>query len=259
MENRHGTVSRTGHTLYYAGMTDPGRIRTVNEDNFIILPEYGLYIVADGMGGHEAGDVASRTTIKSAEQYMAYISNPAEATFPDGLSSEMLREPPLRGIVHFANMRIHRQAAGRVMGTTLVAAHFSDDGLMIANVGDSRAYLWREQELTLLTEDHSFVYELFKAGEITREEMRTHPQRNVITRAIGTSDEVEPNLYKINIVSGDMLLLCSDGLTSMATDEEIARTIRLEQDIAGLGNSLVALANQAGGRDNITVVLILIR
>ena len=148
---------------------------------------------------------------------------------------------------------------GHRLGSTLLALHFVTDGVDIIHVGDSRAYLWREEELKQLTEDHSYVYELMKAGKISREEMHTHPQRNIITRAIGTYAEVESSLQHIDVLPGDLLLLCSDGLTSMARDEEIKQIIRLEKNVTRLAKTLVRLANDAGGKDNITVIVVAVR
>ncbi len=244
------------HELVFAGITDRGRVRAVNEDSYAILPEYPLFVLADGMGGHEAGPLASSLTIESAETYMAYLGKPEEATLPAGLTRDRLQEEPLSGIAHYANTRVYNEAAGRIMGATLLALHFVADGADIMHVGDSRAYLWRGEEFRQLTEDHSYVYELMQAGEISREEMHTHPKRNIITRAIGTHVDVEPSIGHIEVLPGDLLLLCSDGLTSMARDEEIKQIVRLEKNMASLASSLVRLANDIGGRDNITVIVI---
>lgn len=259
MQEREETLIWGHHRLAYAGLTDRGMVREVNEDSFAILPEYPLFILADGMGGHEAGPLASGLAIECAKRYMAFMDDPEEATLPNGLTREMLAKAPLAGIAHYANSRVYHEAGDRIMGSTLLALHFVEDTADIMHIGDSRAYLWRDGKLEQLTEDHSFVYELMKAGEITREQMYTHPKRNIITRAVGTSAFVEPGLKRINVLPGDLFLLCSDGLTSMARDEEIERIIRLENNVANLTNTLVRLANEAGGRDNITVIVVSIR
>jgi serine/threonine protein phosphatase PrpC len=259
LKKHEKTLSWGHHLLVYYGISDRGLVREVNEDSYAILPEYALFILADGMGGHEAGPLASSLTIESAKKYMACLGKPEEATLPKGLTRDMLQKEPLAGIAHYANTRVYNEAAGRIIGSTLLALHFVTDGVDIIHVGDSRAYLWREEELKQLTEDHSYVYELMKAGEISREEMFTHPKRNIITRAIGTGVQVEPSLQHITILPGDLLLLCSDGLTSMASDEEIEQIIRLEKDIPTLASTLVRLANEAGGKDNITVIVVSVR
>jgi protein phosphatase len=258
--NKYEETLRWGsRVLVSSGISDKGLVRKVNEDNYAILPEYFLFILADGMGGHEAGPLASSLTIECAKKYMKYLHNPEEATLPYGLTPAILKEEPLAGIAHYANARVHNEAAGRIMGSTVLALHFTADGADIMHVGDSRAYLWRRDELEQLTEDHSFVFELMNAGEISREEMHTHPQRNIITRAIGTDAQVEPSLRHIDVLPGDLLLLCSDGLTSMARDEEIKQIIRQEKDMSLLSESLVRVANDAGGKDNITVIVISVR
>ena len=253
------TLSWGSHQLVFSGISDKGLMRKVNEDSYAMLPEYALFILADGMGGHESGPLASSLTIESAKKYMACLSNPVETTLPYGLTPHMLQEDTLAGIAHYANTRVYNEAAGRIMGSTLLALHFVADGADIMHVGDSRAYLWRNEELKQLTEDHSYVNELMRAGEINREEMRTHSKRNIITRAIGTHAQVEPSLLHLEVLPGDLLLLCSDGLTSMAGDEEIKQIIRLEKDMGQLADSLVRLANDAGGQDNITIIVISVR
>jgi serine/threonine protein phosphatase PrpC len=251
-----GTTSCGKNTLHFAGISELGLTRKANEDDFLILPKSCLFLVADGMGGHEAGAAASRLVTESAEKFMTYRNHQEMTVISDGLTQEMLKEPPLKGIVHYANSRICQKASGKVMGSTVVALYFNNNDVTVANVGDSRAYLWRNNLLEQITEDHSLVYELFRAGEISREEMHTHPRRNVITRAIGAHAYVEPNLLQIQPVAGDLLLLCSDGLTSMVRDDEIDRSIRLEKNISDLAKTLVRQANEAGGKDNITVVVV---
>ena len=142
------------------------------------------------------------------------------------------------------------------MGSTLVAAHFTENSLNISHVGDSRLYLWRKDQLTQLTEDHSLVYELFKLGKITQQEMLEHQMRNVITRAIGANTSVEPTLGHLDVLAGDIFLLCSDGLTNMLDAQKIIKIFETESNLSSLAQSLITQANNAGGRDNITVLLI---
>lgn len=259
MKKSEKTLNWGSHQLVYFSISDKGLVREINEDSYAILPEYSLFILADGMGGHEAGPLASSLTIESAEKFMACLNISDEDTLPLGLTREILSKEPLVGMAEYANTRVYNEAAGRVMGSTLLALHFVKDGADIIHVGDSRAYLWRDQELKQLTEDHSFVYELMNAGEISREEMHNHPRRNIITRAIGTNTQVEPSLRHIEILHGDLLLLCSDGLTSMARDEEIKQVFKLKKNVSSIANTLVRLAYDAGAKDNISIIVAEVR
>jgi protein phosphatase len=215
--------------------------------------------VADGMGGQEAGRLASHTTLEGVARCMNFLSDTEEATIPYGLSADMLQKPKLACITHFANFAVHQKSEGRNMGSTLIAAHFTDKDLEFVHVGDSRLYLFRSGELTQLTEDHSLVYELYKMGKLTLEEMHSHNMRNIITRAIGTHPQVNPSLGAIDIRQGDIFLLCSDGLTTMLDTSEIATILSRPTDSAAMAATLVDRANEAGGRDNITTVVIAVR
>ncbi len=222
--------------------TDTGRQRRGNEDSsFVRAP---LFVVADGMGGAQAGEVASRIAVEHFEQ---------------GLPAEGTAEERLAAVVQRANREIHERSyadASRAgMGTTLTAAYLEDDHVAIAHVGDSRAYLMRGGELTRLTEDHSLVEELRKKGRLTEEEALEHPQRSIITRALGPEPEVEVDTWSYPVRPGDVVLLCSDGLTSMIPEDAIARAIAESPYLEAAAARLIAEANAAGGRDNITVVL----
>jgi protein phosphatase len=222
--------------------SDTGLARRANEDNFYARSP--LFVVADGMGGAQAGEVASRV---AAEAFAAGL--------PEGGSTE----ERLATRVIEANRRIHRlsqedrERAG--MGTTLTAAYVEDDEIAVAHVGDSRAYLWRDGELTRLTRDHSLVDELVRRGKLTEEEAAEHPQRSIITRALGPEPDVEVDTRTHRAQDGDVLLLCSDGLTSMISEQRITDVLRDAPKLGEAGDALVAAANEAGGRDNITVVL----
>lgn len=222
--------------------SDTGRARRANEDNFFARAP--LFVVADGMGGAQAGEVASRV---------------AADTFSVGLPEGGSSEERLVTRVLEANARIHqlstedRERAG--MGTTLTAAYLDGEELAVAHVGDSRAYLWREGELTRLTRDHSLVDELVRRGKLTEEEAAEHPQRSIITRALGPEPDVEVDTRTYRAQAGDVLLLCSDGLTSMISEQLIAGILRGAEGLEAAGRELVDAANAAGGRDNITVVL----
>jgi PPM family protein phosphatase len=225
----------------HAGVTDAGRRRRRNEDAFVVEPP--LFAVADGMGGAQAGEVASRLAAESFE--------PAER-------GDQSAEAYLRAIAESANERIHNlsQEDSTVsgMGTTLTAAMLEGDEITLAHVGDSRAYLYREGELKLLTSDHSLVEELRRQGRLTDEQAEDHPQRSIITRALGPESEVEVDTMTYSARPGDVYLLCSDGLTTMVREDRIAAVLGSSADLDSAVSQLVREANEAGGRDNITVV-----
>jgi PPM family protein phosphatase len=222
--------------------SDTGRQRRANEDSFFVRTP--LFVVADGMGGAQAGEVASRL---------------AAETFAGGLPDDGTSEQRLEVRVRDANSRIHERSqedrALNGMGTTITAAYLDDDELALAHVGDSRAYLLRDGELTRLTRDHTLVEELVRRGELTEEEAAEHPQRSIITRALGPEPDVDVDLHTHRVRAGDVLLLCSDGLTSMIGEDEVHEILTRAPGLAEAGRALVDAANEAGGRDNITVVL----
>jgi PPM family protein phosphatase len=222
--------------------TDTGRQRRDNEDS--AYARAPLFVVADGMGGAQAGEVASQLAIEAFEQEL-----------PDGANAEQR----LAERVREANRRIYdrsqeeRERAG--MGTTLTAAYLEETSLAIAHVGDSRAYLLRDGTLTRLTRDHSLVDELVRRGKLTEEQAAEHPQRSIITRALGPEPDVEVDTWTYPVRAGDVLLLCSDGLTSMLSEDELVEILSRAGSLERAGDELIAAANAAGGRDNITVVL----
>jgi serine/threonine protein phosphatase PrpC len=222
--------------------SDTGRQRRANEDSFFVRSP--LFVVADGMGGAQAGEVASRL---------------AAETFAAGLPDDGSSEQRLETRVREANQRIHEVSqedrALNGMGTTLTAAYLDDDELTLAHVGDSRAYLLRDGELTRLTRDHTLVEELVRRGELTEEEAAEHPQRSIITRALGPEPDIDIDLHTHRVRAGDVLLLCSDGLTGMIGEDEVAEILTGADSLRNAGRALVDAANEAGGRDNITVVL----
>src|SRR5271165_3892463 len=224
-------------------VTDTGRQRRANEDS--LLARSPLFVVADGMGGAQAGEVASRLAIES---------------FQPGIEDASRPEVALATLAQEANSRIHRRshanAAQAGMGTTLTAVYVGEHDVAIAHVGDSRAYCLRDGELLRLTDDHSLVDELLRQGRLTPEEAVEHPQRSVITRALGPELTVEVDTRSFHARGGDVYLLCSDGLTTMLSEEEIAQLLRGHPRLRDAGEALVAAANEAGGRDNITVVLL---
>jgi protein phosphatase len=233
-------------------ITDTGRLRNSNQD-CVFCEENAvgrfpnLFLVADGMGGHKAGDLASRICI---DEVTKQISKSAART-----SVGVLEEA-----VQAANRRIYRCSQESVeqngMGTTLVGATVEGNMAYIVNIGDSRLYRMQDQ-LQQITVDHSLVEEMVQSGEIPKEEMRTHPNKNIITRALGTDEVVKPDYFGVNVEKGDVLLLCSDGLTNMVDDKEIEKTIKNNiEDMKLVGESLVRQANEAGGKDNISVILV---
>ena len=222
--------------------TDTGRQRRANEDS--LLARSPLFVIADGMGGAQAGEVASRI---------------ATDTFAAGLGDPPEPERELAARARAANSRIHElsheDAEHAGMGTTLTAAYVAPEEVAIAHVGDSRAYRLRDGRLERLTDDHSLVDELMRQGKITPAEAVDHPQRSVITRALGPEPAVEIDTRSYAARPGDVYLLCSDGLTTMLPEDRVAEILRSEPKLRDAGEALVRAANQAGGRDNITVIL----
>jgi serine/threonine protein phosphatase PrpC len=219
----------------FAGASDPGRRRRRNEDSYVIDPP--LFAVADGMGGAQAGEVASKLAAGAVKERGADVE-------------ELIQE---------ANRRVHQRsiedpnASG--MGTTLTVASVENGMVSIGHVGDSRAYLVREGRLEQVTDDHSLVGELMRSGKLSAEEAETHPQRSVITRALGTDPDVDVDMFPIESRAGDLFLICSDGLTTMVDDTKILELVEQHRDdLQTLVKSLIKAANKGGGEDNITVV-----
>jgi PPM family protein phosphatase len=229
--------------LVAAGVTDVGRVREGNEDGFLDESvRLGVVAVADGMGGHRAGEVASATALES-------------------LRAAVAAGRPLRDAIVDANDAVLEKSVSdqqlRGMGTTLTAGTLGTDGnLVIGHVGDSRAYLFHGGELTQITDDHSLVEEMVRTGELTPEQAESHPQRSIITRALGIDPEVEVDVYPVQLGVGDRVLLCSDGLTTMVRSEDIAGILEREPDPGRAAQLLVDAANAAGGEDNITAVVV---
>lgn len=246
----------SGIVLRAGGASHVGRQRTINQDSFVLLPDRNLWVVADGMGGHQGGEVASQLAVETLQ--VSYRDASAES---------------LLDAIAVANHRIRNSGeadpALQGMGTTVVAAALiapepGADGdadaaptqLLIANVGDSRAYLHRAGELTQLTEDHSVVADLVRDGRISAEEAEVHPQRNIVTRVLGIYETVDVDLWPVDPVEGDRYLLCSDGLFNEVGADQISAVLRRLDDPQEVAEELVRLANDGGGRDNITVVVL---
>jgi len=222
--------------------TSVGKTRSNNEDAY--LSANPLFAVADGMGGHEAGEIASKLAIDTLRSSTRDLTDPANLCDLVMQANNDVLEAPQKGI-------------GRVgMGTTLTAAVLDNNRLLIAQVGDSRAYLLHDDRLRRLTRDHSYVQELVNSGEISEDETRDHPRRSVITRVLGFEPNTQPDIYEVYLEEGDRMLLCSDGLHGMIDDLAIASIMREERTPALCANALVRAANKAGGLDNTTVVVV---
>lgn len=235
--------------------TDIGRKRSQNQDNIASFPELGLFVVADGMGGHRGGETASAMAVEVIPQ----IVRQAESHGGNWIPKQVIAE----AIIHANNQiydRSQNQAQLQGMGTTTVSILFKGNKLTVGHVGDSRAYFFRETALWQLTRDHSLVQEKLRAGMITRSELRTDRMKNVITRSVGFEPEVNVETYEMDIQPGDQFMLCSDGLSGMIDDSEIQRILReyrqASADPQETVKALIAAANSYGGDDNISVILV---
>jgi len=259
--SRPHSQTRLGQALAMAGRCDTGRKRSHNEDFVTLAPEHGLIIVADGMGGHNAGEVASRMAAESIHDAISNTQRDSELQ-PSGSTASMSPQGLLlqraisqsNDIVAHAAQN-HDQYNG--MGTTLVVALFHDNAITIGSVGDSRLYRFRDKRLEPITRDHTLVQELIDRGFYTPEEAHASLNRNVVTRALGVDEEVQVDIIEDAVLVGDRYLLCSDGLNDMVDDQTIERilgdTERTREDII---TDLIKAANDAGGKDNVTVALV---
>ena len=253
-----------GHRIIASGQSDTGRARQANEDAFGLFSEHKLWVLADGMGGHAAGQVASQMTV---DEIGAFISSgpPEAGSWPfTPRPSEPLEKSMLMNAVRIANIRVYnrslREPQCNGMGTTVVALHLGLDGaLYLASVGDSRCYRLRGQNFEQLTRDHSLLNHLVDEFGLSLEEAKTRVGSNVIVRAIGLEDDVLVDLHKVTIEDGDRLLLCSDGLSDLVSDQQIAQLLAQPSRLDRLTGQLIDAANEAGGLDNITVVLLEVR
>ncbi|MGI8908550.1 MAG: Stp1/IreP family PP2C-type Ser/Thr phosphatase [Candidatus Sumerlaeaceae bacterium] len=248
--------------LHSFGITDVGLKRTHNEDNFFRSDELGLYLVADGMGGHAAGEVASSAAIEAIVGFAERHSRDDALTWPFGFDQRL--SAPANALVsgiRLANQTLFSMQQERPelngMGTTIATLRIAEGEATLAHVGDSRVYRMRGDDLTQLTSDHSWVNEQLQKNIITAEEARNHRYKNVITRALGNRTDLEIDVRNEPVEAGDRFLVCSDGLSGMVEDWEMREVLTVaETDLRGAANKLVALANEAGGHDNISVVLI---
>ncbi len=253
-----GSCRLFGSRIDYAGVSDPGRVRRCNEDGMLLLPDAGVFAVADGLGGLDAGDLASRTALQNLEDLYA-VQQAGDGLPPflyQGGNNASLEE-----IIATVNTRTYQKkmAVGRNMATTLAMVQLQDATIGLAHVGDSRIYHWRAGVLDRATSDHSLVNEMYRKGVLTAIQVEQSPQRHVITRAIGAESAVKPTVQQRPVIPGDLLMLCTDGLTGMVSDGQIAEIIQTGYgDVGRTVQHLVQAANDAGGRDNITVVLVAI-
>jgi serine/threonine protein phosphatase PrpC len=247
-----------------AAASHRGKVRTANEDSFGIYAEEGLFVVCDGMGGAAAGEVASRmavdTMLKSFSTVSATLSqkDTAAATVP--VKNQVGVSAQLREAVDDANHLVYSRAANdsrlHGMGTTLVALLAREESVWVAHVGDSRCYRYRDGVLEQLTRDHSLVDEQVKLGQLTREEAERSPLRNVITRAVGSQRSVTADINQVDSAAGDLFLLCSDGLTRELPDARIEGLLKQAKGLDLLCQQLIEAANDAGGRDNVTCIVV---
>jgi protein phosphatase len=243
------------------GLTHVGKQRQHNEDTFLVADEAKLFLVADGMGGHAAGEIASRIAVDSISEFIQHTKED-DGTWPHAYDESFKRSTNrLMAAVRMANTRVleamRKDARLRGMGTTVVACMADEDTMSVAHVGDSRVYMVRDNQLSRLTNDHSWVFEQVQAGMLTEAEAEKHPLRNVITRALGGALQVSPDASEVVSKPGDVYLLCSDGLTGMVPEDEILRLVtENEDDLEKACQQLIDKANERGGLDNITAILV---
>jgi PPM family protein phosphatase len=243
-----------------SGLTDVGRVRTNNEDSFRIVEPLSLFILSDGMGGEAHGEIASAMAVETISEYLAEPKQDSGETLHGEASDNFsLKTKRLKNAVHLANVKIYQSAQKnpeqRGMGATLTVVWADDAKLSIAHVGDSRAYLLRSGNLQQLTNDHSLVAEQVRRGLITPQQAEESEMQSVLLRALGAHPDVEVDVDEVAVVPNDVLLLCSDGLTRMVTEPEIAGTLQAETNPASAAQKLIELANGNGGLDNITVIV----
>jgi serine/threonine protein phosphatase PrpC len=243
------------------GLTDVGRQRQHNEDAFLVADEAKLFLVADGMGGHAAGEIASRIAVESISEFIVHTKED-DGTWPHAYDEQFTRTTNrLMAALRMANTRVleamRKDAKLRGMGTTVVACMADHGKISVAHVGDSRAYMIRNGRISRITNDHSWVFEQVQAGMLTEAEAEKHPLRNVITRALGGALSVNPEASEIDSRPGDLYLLCSDGLTGMVPEDQILKLVTANaDDLEKACRQLIDVANEHGGLDNVTAILL---
>jgi protein phosphatase len=246
-----------------AGKTDVGRKRSHNEDRYLIKEEERLFVVCDGMGGHASGEIAAQLAIEQMAAFFDAHKNDPEITwrFKENKKLDSFEAQKLEASIKWANFAVHDTASGALnykgMGTTCVAALLTDGRCIIGHVGDSRCYRIRDSKIELLTEDHSLLNDYKKLPNVTSEDVKNFPHKNVITRALGMKPTVQVDIKTEQIENGDIYLLCCDGLSGEVDDQEILKTVvEAQGDLQKTCDELIRKANEHGGRDNITVVLV---
>ena len=247
------------HRVRFAGATNIGRKREHNEDSIALPTSIRLAIVADGMGGHASGDVASRLAVDTVTDYFESTAEQQPLTWPYKVDTEERAEVNrmIQGVM-LANLEIWertQQAGNGRMGTTIVAMYFLDDRIIVGHVGDSRCYRLRDGELVQLTEDHSLMNDYIRMKRMTPEEAANWPHKNVVVRALGMKESVAVDIHAEKPQVGDCYILCSDGLSGMITDDQLAVIVSTERELDAAVERLIDTANDAGGVDNISVVL----
>ena len=243
-----------------AGTTHVGMKRDHNEDSLLVLPDERDFVVADAMGGHASGEVASGHAVQEIAEFFRMSGADAEVTWPFKPDRHRgYAENRLLNAIQLANRRIHEQARGdarcRGMGTTLAAVHFAEGAAVIGWAGDSRVYRLRGGQLAQLSDDHSLLNDYLKAKRLSPEEIENFPHKHVIVRALGMKEHLEIDVVRDEVAEGDVYLICSDGLTGMVPDDEVAEVLARGGELAHAAQQLVDRANAAGGNDNVTVVL----
>jgi serine/threonine protein phosphatase PrpC len=246
--------------IYAYGASDIGRKRQRNEDSFAMIRDIHLYVVADGMGGHNAGDVASATAVKAIQDYMIRTHQERELSWPFGIDPKYSFDGNrLRTALKLANHKVWQHADSNQeytgMGTTVVATIVREDSAVVASVGDSRVYLVRDNQLRLLTRDDVWLNESWVRKAFTDDQLQKLPLKNVLSKAIGSKEDLDIPIQEIQLQDRDLLLMCSDGLHGLVSSEELLSTALQHQgNLEQLCNSLIGLANEAGGKDNITII-----
>ena len=248
--------------ISYKAISDVGRKRSANEDNYHADGDMNLFVVADGMGGHAAGEVASKVAVESIQDFVRNTSNDKDITWPYEFDETLsMAGNRLKSAIQTAHAKVLEVTSTKKeyqgMATTVVSILVEDSRAQVAHVGDSRAYLVRDGKLIQLTSDHSWVNEQLRTGAITSQQARNHPYRNIVTRALGGPNPVDVDVTEEQMQDGDIVLLCSDGLNTMITDEQILEIIDQNQDdLDKACQDLINTANQNGGEDNVTAILV---
>jgi PPM family protein phosphatase len=235
--------------------SDTGLIRTVNEDSFFVKANYenlpDIFVIADGMGGHNAGEIASKTAAEFTGEVL--VNTPGALTDADRIESDIVNAMEKANQKVFEMSKAKSENSG--MGTTLIVSIVYGRKLYIGHIGDSRVYIIKNDTIRKITSDHSLVEELLKSGTLTKEEAENHPKKNIITRAIGCSVVIDVDSYEQEVENGDVILMCTDGLTNMINENQIKDIIEKENDLSIVCDNLIMKANENGGEDNTTVIL----